>query len=100
MREPKKPSFKNLKQDARKLKRILRDRKWHKSRNIPLPHRTIRAICERYPDKVLSGQQGYKATRFASEDEIRYAVNDLRSRIAHISRRANKLAELLPDGGY
>ena len=81
------------------LRRTLSDGKWHKGRTIPIMHRKIRLICEYYPKRVLSGQQGYKLTKHASHDEIQYAVRDLKSRVRHINRRADPLAELI-NGDY
>lgn len=83
------------KHDVKLLRRALVDGKWHKSKTIPLLHRKIRLICEKYPDRVMSGQQGYKLTRFASKEEIQHAVRDLMSRCAHMTRRANALADLI-----
>jgi hypothetical protein len=83
------------KADVQLLQRALVDGKWHKSKTIPLLHRKIRLICEKYPNKVMSGQQGYKLTRFATKEEIQHAVRDLLSRCAHMSRRAKVLAELI-----
>lgn len=87
------------KADVRILRRTLADGQWHKSKDIPLTHRKIRLVCEYYPKRVLSGQQGYKLTCYATHEEIQHAVRDLKSRVRHINRRADALAELI-DGDY
>ena len=78
-------------ENCRALWRILSDGKWHKSKDIPMNHRMIRACCEAKPEHFLSGQKGYKLVRYASDAELQHAIADLRSRVKHLNARADSL---------
>lgn len=79
---------------ARELWRHLRGRGFVRGKDIPMNSRMIRAVCQEYPEHFLSTQQGYALVCEASEDEIRNAIADLRSRCAHMERRAAALEEV------
>jgi len=83
------------KEDARNLFDFLMGRGFIKRRNIPMKPRTIRAICQHWPEHFMSSQSGYKCTREATDEEIITAVNDLRSRCAAMRERADKLEAVL-----
>ena len=85
-------------EQARKLWRLLSDGNWHKAKDLA-PHmgntRIIRAICEAKPEHFVSTQAGYKLTRYATDDELMNARNDLLSRCKKMQARAEAIdAEL------
>lgn len=82
-------------EDALNLWHLLRGRGWQMRREIPMNARKIRAVCSEYPEHFLSTQKGYKVVREATNDEIEEAIADLRSRIRHMSRRADALDGVL-----
>ena len=77
--------------DCRRLWQLLADGQWHKSKDIDMPHRLIRAVCQAKPEHFLSSQRGYKLTKHATKGEIEAAANDLRSRIRCLQARADAL---------
>ena len=81
--------------DAVKLWNLLDTGKFAKAREIDMPSRMIRAVCNEYPNHFLSTQAGYKRVNDATEDEIENAIADLRSRCGHMNRRADALEGVL-----
>lgn len=71
----------------------LGDGQWHKGRTLRMKHRTIRAVCAAEPKTFMSGQRGYKLVKFATIPEMDRSVADLRSRIAHLRKRADALED-------
>ena len=85
-------------EQARKLWRLLSDGNWHKAKSLA-PHmggnRIIRAICQQRPEHFCSTQHGYKLVRYATDDELMNARNDLSSRCKKMQARAETIdAEL------
>ena len=74
-----------------KLWKLLSDGQFHKAKDLPMNSRMIRAVCSEKPEHFLSTQQGYKLTKYATDEEIDIAVADLRSRIKHLDARASGL---------
>ena len=75
------------------LAHLLADGRWHKGRTLRMNGRLIRAACAEQPGRFLSSQKGYKLVRFATEAEIDESVADLRSRIKHLTARAEGLEQ-------
>ena len=73
----------------------LRDGAFHKAKDLEMESRKIRAVCAMYPNQFLSTQQGYKLVKKATVCEIENAIADLRSRMAHLNRRAEGLETVL-----
>lgn len=57
--------------------------------------RLVRAICEQTPGKFLSTQQGIKRVDLASNEDLRVASADLKSRARKMQERAEWLDEEL-----
>lgn len=83
--------------DGADLWDLLRDGAFHKAKDLAMEPRKIRAVCAVYPNQFLSTQQGYKIVKKASDSEIENAIADLRSRMAHLNRRASALESVLRD---
>jgi len=85
-------------EQARKLWRLLSDGQWHKAKDLA-PHmggsRIIRAICLAKPQHFISTQAGYKLTKYATDDELMNARNDLLSRCKKMQARADAIDEEL-----
>lgn len=81
--------------DARELFDQLHGRGFTKAKNIRMQPRKVRQICSDFPEHFLSTQRGYKCVVEASDAEIEVAVRDLRSRSAHLNRRANALDSVI-----
>ena len=73
------------------LAHLLCDGQWHIGRTLRMNHRMIRAACAAQPTRFMSSQSGYKLARFATIAEIDCAVADLRSRVKHLTDRAEAL---------
>ena len=73
---------------------------WIKGKDIKqvfgIDSRMVRMVAEE-TGEVISTQQGYKLTSYASRKEIRIALADLHSRVSHIIARANLLESKLDD---
>lgn len=72
---------------------LLDDGHWHMKCNLQMNERMIRAACAEQPDRFMSSQSGYKLVEFATIREIEISVADLRSRIKHLTRRAQALED-------
>lgn len=81
--------------DAVTLWNALKSGEFQKAREIDMPARMIRAVCNEYPNHFLSTQAGYKRVTDATEDEVENAIADLRSRCSHMQRRADALEAVL-----
>ena len=55
--------------------------------------RQVRSAISSTGDIISNSQQGYKLTRMATSEEIRHAVNDLRSRADDLERRARMIED-------
>jgi len=80
---------------CRRLWMLLNDGKWHKSKDIDMISRMIRAVCEEKPNHFLSSQKGYKLVKYATDEEINISIADLRSRMKHLDARASGLESAL-----
>jgi hypothetical protein len=81
--------------DGADLWDLLRDGEFHKAKDLNMESRKIRAVCAVYPNQFLSTQSGYKIVKKATDGEIENAAADLRSRMAHLGRRASALESVL-----
>lgn len=84
-----------LKEHAFDLGKFLSDGGWHKRKDILMEPRMIRKVCEEWPDVYMSGPEGYKMVEFATKREVELSLAHLRSRVEHISRRADGLEVVL-----
>ena len=70
----------------------LQDGQWHKgsalSTRLHTSDRVVRMCAERSQGRVISGQLGYKMTRFATGDEIDHAEAWLLSQASKMKERA------------
>lgn len=80
--------------DIERVKFALACGGWMKGREITrrygIPNRLIRAVAEA-TGEIISGQRGYRLVKFASAEEIRSSIADLRSRCRHLEARAQRL---------
>lgn len=88
--------------DIERVRFALASGGWLKGREISkrfgIPGRLIRAVAEQ-TGEIISGQRGYRLVKFASAEEIRECIADLRSRAWHLEQRAAKYERhLLPSG--
>lgn len=56
--------------------------------------RKIRAIASASEGQIISGQNGYRLTRQAAEDEIRHSANWLRHQAGEMARRAAQIEQV------
>ena len=86
--------------DYFRLTAVLSDGEWHKQKNIEqhdasLVGVKVRQICSQNPTEVLGNvAHGYKLVKFATNEEIDWAVASLRSRIRKMTERADQLEDL------
>lgn len=90
-------------QHAHAVLTALADGDWHTRRQLEqvthLSDRTIRAIAEGSRGQVISGQLGYKLTRFATVEEIDHAERWLLSQAAKMKDRALEIRRARNQGG-
>ncbi len=73
----------------------LSDGQWHTAKSFQVEgvemrgiDRVLRTVAERSKGQVISGQKGYKLTRFATVEEIDHAESWLLSQARHMTARA------------
>jgi len=76
-----------------RLLEVLQDGKWYTARELCRlllvgDDRTIRKWADLSGGRVISTEQGYKLTRFATNDEIDHAENRLLSQARRMTERA------------
>ncbi len=81
--------------DFSRLRNLLKDNGFIKSKDIPMNNRKIRAICSMYPGRFLSTHHGYKLVSDASSVEIVSSIHSLRSRCNNMQRRIFALNAVL-----
>lgn len=82
----------------------LDDGEWHRAKEIcacfdGLTDRALRQIAEESHGSVISGQQGYKLTKFATTEEIDRAENWMLSQIEHMKKRVVDIRKARNSGG-
>lgn len=81
----------------------LQDGQWHKGSDLATrlhtSDRVIRLMASDSGGRVLSGQKGYRLTRFASLDEITHAENWLRSQARQMLKRSLEIRRHRHTGG-
>lgn len=92
-----KPVYANIDVHRVRLRHLLCDGNFHKSKTLEMESRLVRELCSLYPEQFFSTQSGYKLTAAASNRELHEAIADLRSRIRHIDERATRLEGVLRD---
>lgn len=77
--------------DIDRVLRALAHGQWMKGREVTrlhgIPFRKIRAVAEQ-TGEIISGQKGYKLTRYATPEERNACIADLESRANHMRARA------------
>jgi len=72
-------------------------RTWHTRddlhRNYGLTDRDCRLARQYSKARIISGRRGYRATRWATADEIRHSINTLHSQAKEMIREALELAK-------
>ncbi len=81
----------------------LQDGQWHKAKDLSwslhTSDRVIRAMAEQSSGRVISGQEGYKLTRYATNDEIDHAEGWLISQANKMKARAVEIRRARNAGG-
>lgn len=85
----------NLREAKHKLAMLLADGRYHKARTLAMNNRSIRDVCQHYPEEFLSTQRGYKLVAYCTDDEINEAAADLKSRAMKIYNRAQSLEDVM-----
>lgn len=83
---------------------VLSDGAWHLRKEVcklipQLSDRACRQIAENSKGQVLSGQLGYKLTKFATNEEIDHAERWLLSQARHMTERAVQIRKCRNSGG-
>lgn len=79
------------------LESALGDGQWHGASKLAqrgLSPRLVRSIAEQNPAMMVSGNDGYRLSRFASLDEIEHTANSIASRIKKLTVRMDALRAL------
>jgi hypothetical protein len=81
----------------------LADAQWHRAKDLArvlhTDDRTIRRLGDVSGGRVISGQLGYKLTRFATNDEIDHAEAWLRSQASKMLERAVEIRRARNNAG-
>tara|TARA_B100001057_G_C22559646_1_gene836762 strand:- start:375 stop:713 length:339 start_codon:yes stop_codon:yes gene_type:complete len=81
-------------EDVATVKRVIGS-EWMKSKELErgtgFNGAKIRAIANGSCTLVSNTQQGYRHVDYATVDEVQHSIADLRSRIAHMARRAGAM---------
>lgn len=83
---------------------VLADGAWHRAKSLcaglpGLTDRALRQIAEESRGTVISGQNGYRLTRFASTEEIDHCERWLLSQSQHMKERALEIRRARNSGG-
>ena len=79
-----------------KLTSSLESGEWKTARELQtrtgLNDRTLRSLAHESKGQVISGQLGYKLTKYATSDEVSHAANWLRHQASKMSDRAFQIS--------
>ncbi len=82
-------------EDVRMLREYLDHRGWVLAKQIKQSlgwdERTVRAVAAASRGHVISGQQGYRLTKQAPDDEVQHAVNWMRSQARNMTLRSDEI---------
>ena len=79
------------------LRAALADGCWHRASKLAergLSDRLVRAIAEQNPAMMVSGNDGYRLSEFATLEEIEHTANSIASRIKKLTVRMDALRAL------
>ena len=79
------------------LESALGDGQWHSARRLAergLSDLLVRTIAEKNPAMMVSGNKGYRLSRFATLEEIEHTANSIASRIKKLTVRMDALRAL------
>lgn len=86
-----------LAQQGSRLTEALKDGQWHTagclSSSLGISDRSLRSAAERSGGAIISGQQGYKLTGMATQEEVSRAELWLRSQAVKMLGRASEIRE-------
>ena len=75
------------------------ERKWNTGERIIGLDRLLRIVAERSQGQIISGQKGYKLTKYATTEEIDHAERWLLSQASKMKARAVEIRKCRNAGG-
>ena len=89
--------------DVAELSQLLDRQNWQSAHEVRLllgwNLRTIRAVANASKGQIISGQQGYKLTLEASDDEVRVATRRLQHQAGEMQRRSIAILRVASERG-
>ncbi len=83
----------NIHHERHRLRRLLSNGQWHHRRDLKMNmnDRTVRAVVQAYPDEFISTQKGYCLFEYADDEDVNWAIANLRSMASKLTEHADVL---------